>query len=514
MYKMILVDDDPHVLEGYKRKIDWKKLGIDLVATAMDGKEALDQIISLTPEIIITDIKMPIMDGIELIKEIDRLGLHTHVIIQSGYDEFDFAKQAIRYNAVAYLLKPTSKEEIIEVVNEVIQTIKKEQIATDDLMVNQLKMNKRNIVESLMKQIPKKKITDMVLACYENITPSDKVAAVVLKKSRIHMGDIPEIESHKIEIFNGVISHRWDENSWVMLFFMSDTFNNKEVLKKVLWEMVDLRDRLMDQEIRIAIGSIGNGLNQLPESLASALKLIELRALVKAEDIMMPSDNDNIGQDTIPDVSVIEQSIEKQTEDELYLELIDYFVQVKGSTNIDKVYYEKVMTSIFKMVLLLLKYPGNRENLPSEYEIWEGLLSHDSIEALEDHVVQLIKTIFEAKNHYNNQKLSKPVLYVVQYVNKHYMDVILLKELSKTLFISENYLTTLFKKEMSLTFKKYLTKMRMEKAKELLAKPSLKVRQVAQQVGYSNDDYFSKIFKQTTGLTPSEYRVTITYKIN
>ena len=115
MYKMIIVDDDLHVLKGFERKIDWHGLGIEIVGTASDGEEALGLIDELNPDIVMTDIKMPIMDGIELIKEIDRRQIPVKVVILSGFNEFEFAKQAIKYNAVEYLLKPTSKEEVVEV---------------------------------------------------------------------------------------------------------------------------------------------------------------------------------------------------------------------------------------------------------------------------------------------------------------------------------------------------------------------------------------------------------------
>lgn len=118
MYKMVLVDDDIHVLRGFERKIDWTSLDVDIVGTASDGSEALSLIKKLKPEIVMTDIQMPIMDGIELTKEIDAMGLGIKVVILSGFGEFDYAKQAIKYNAVDYLLKPTSTGEIVEMIKK------------------------------------------------------------------------------------------------------------------------------------------------------------------------------------------------------------------------------------------------------------------------------------------------------------------------------------------------------------------------------------------------------------
>ncbi len=512
MIKMILVDDDPHVLEGYKRKIDWNSLSIDVVATAMDGKEALGQIIDLGPEIVMTDIKMPIMDGIELIKEIDRLGLKTHVIIQSGYEEFDFAKQAIKYNAVAYLLKPTSKEEIVEVIKEVIDKIEKEQISKVHLKENQQRIDENDLVALLMKPKNDQLLADKIQMCFPEVESTASVIAVFLMSTNQSIMDIVTIG--KFNAFDGVLSHRWDEHSWLFLFFMNEHLSSDTHYKKVLWEMVDLRNQEGLKDIRIAIGPSIVGLDRTSTTLSCAMELIEMKALTKSDEIIKTDEAIIKGKEIIGDTSAIEEAINHQVEDEVINEFRVFINYVINSNHLSKAYYEQVMASIFRVLLLLLKYPGKRENLPNEFELWENLVNCDSIEDLEYKIMSLVKAIFDANTSYNEQSLSKPIQYVVQFVNKHYMDTILLKDLSKKLYISENYLTTLFKKEMSLTFKKYLTKIRMEKAKDLLSDPSLKVRDVAKFVGYGNDDYFSKIFRQTTGLAPSDYRETINYRIN
>ena len=235
---------------------------------------------------------------------------------------------------------------------------------------------------------------------------------------------------------------------------------------------------------------------------------------MKANELIIPKGEDYTSLRVKVDLNALEQAIEHQEEERTIDEAKKMFTWIKTLEFMDKHHYEQIMTTMFKMVLLLLKYPGTKESLPSEYEIWEGLMAHDCIESLESYVGQLVHDIFEVKNNYENKNLSKPIQYVVDFVEQHYMSTILLKDLSKSLYMSENYLTTLFKKEMTLTFKKYLTMVRMENAKELLSNPQLKVHHVAEQVGYSNDDYFSKIFKQVTGLSPTKYRTTITYKIN
>lgn len=514
MYTIMFVDDDLHVLRGYERKINWSSMDIKVIGTASDGREALEGIIKLKPDIVLTDIKMPVMDGIELIKTIDEMGLHTHVIIQSGYNEFDFAKQAIKYNAVAYLLKPTSKDEILEAVGEVILKIKKEQSVKETLLSNKLTLTKSQIVELLMTQSSTDSILELVMSCYKNVTQTDKVISVIVRNTQHYIEDIQRSEENHQHGFNAIISNRWNENNWILLFFIDRKISDSEVYKKVVWEMVKIRDGFNDDHIRIALGSIGNNIDQLALSLSVAIGNIEMKALIKANELILPNNENEVDLRVKLDVNAIEDAIEHQEEERTLDELKKMFARIKTSKYMDKSQYEQIMTTIFKMVLLLLKYPGTKESLPSEYEIWEGLLVKDCIESLESYVEQLVHDIFEVKNSYENQNLSKPIQFVVNYVEKHYMNTILLKDLSKSLFISENYLTTLFKKEMTLTYKKYLTMVRIEKAKELLTNPKLKVHHVAEQVGYSNDDYFSKIFKQVTGISPTEYRTTITYKIN
>ena len=126
MYKLIIVDDDVHVLEGFRRKVDWASLNVEIVGTADNGLDGLEIIKELKPDIVMTDIKMPLMDGVGLMKKIQELDQNIKVVVLSGFGEFEFAKQAMKYNAVDYLLKPTSKEEVSQLTTKLVRMLDEE----------------------------------------------------------------------------------------------------------------------------------------------------------------------------------------------------------------------------------------------------------------------------------------------------------------------------------------------------------------------------------------------------
>ncbi len=396
MYKAIIADDEPIIRRGISHALDWKKMDIEIVGTAEDGKEAYSLCLKEQPDIVFVDICMPFMSGLELIEEVMEASLDCVFIIISGHDEFEYAKTAIHLDVVDYVLKPVDEEELEGAVRNAIKLLTKKRSTRDHIHMHQ-----KLVVDHL---------ADIQQAMIQNIVLYD------------HPTSLEELRLRQLDFLNHPLTL---------------------VLIKPI-RMSDAYDTGQDFSHELLCFSVENIVHEHePDQIL-------YHSLVKNEFILVLLSGS--------DKSKVEEWVEG--------------LQSKVS---DLIHYQMVLQ--FKLLASPVK------ELHSAYQELKKNLSSESI-------------------------LSPMVYQVKSYIDRHYKSSALnLEEVAGVVTMNPTYLSRMLKQELNHTFIDYLTKVRIEKAVELMSCGSYKIYEVAEMVGYSSQHYFSKAFKRVMGVSPKHYQL-------
>jgi len=480
--------------------------------------EALKLINEHKPDILMTDIKMPVMDGIELIKEISKLELNIKVVILSGFSEFEYAKQAIKYNAVDYLLKPTSKQEIINIAQKITGMLDRERKILETQNQEQRLLYHHELMQKLKNKAAQSDYIGLIINNNADIHIDDCVAASFICASADRFTDVENcIDSILGE--EATILIKWEKTIWLLLAFYH-SLDPTGANKRAAANMMRLKEELRESyglPATISLGRCEKGLSTLSDSLADALMLLDFRIISK-ENSVIDIKNYKQAFDDFDAFKPLQEQIVKAfngNEKEKAIKAInEFYHKAAVSKSISQAFLEYVVSFSFRIVLMGRKYLETSEVYKNEFALWEALSQKMNITELKNYVIEISNYYFEALNKEGRLMFSPPIKHVIKHIDENYMEQIQIKEFANQLFFSENYLIALFKKEVGISFKKYLTSIRILHAKELLANPQYLINDIASLVGYKNEEYFSKIFKSVTGLSPTIYRKTITYNID
>lgn len=527
MYKLVLVDDEELVINGFKRKIDWESLNIEIVGVAYDGLEALQVIEKTSPDIIITDIKMPVMDGLKLVENIRKNGEQIEVIILSGHEEFSYAKKAIKMGVDEYLLKPTSKEDIINAIQNVISKIndKKQNKQILQQMINKNKNQDKALIKQEILNIMMNQAENEVASFYKI---KNKLGLYINKKSvviLIEIDGIKEIEDQEkkllffgaVNIANEIISNknnigwsaRTEGNQIVVIMFYEQNLEEKEIQNKNLWIMHEIKEAIKNYlkiSITVVISSVLNDLSQLHKGYILIKEMMQNKVIFGKDKIYFAE-------------AMMELIKELHKKEKKKAELIDVIgnsneylpkKEIEDFLTIEENYqgweYEEIIEILNILFHIHFINNKNEKIINQIKETKETVTSCESLHEINEYVQALLKMIEETKS---SEKYGQLVSYVVQYIQSNYMNNIKLKDIAQEMYVTSNYLTTLFRKETGISFKKYLTKIRMDKAKRMLEKTEYKINEIVYLVGYEDEAYFSRMFKKCYGISPMQYRKNI-----
>ena len=535
MYKVILVDDEDIVLEGLTKKIDWKGLQLEVAGTAQDGLEALKIIEETTPDILITDVIMPVMDGLKLIETVKAMGKNIKTIILSGHDEFSYAQKALKLGAAEYQLKPISVEELEELLERIVAKISEER--QEELVKNKLKRDsiqnseivKRHIFTSIIEgradhpekltgiihDINKEYLTNKIVVSVIEMDDYSKLFLDAGNKEReLAIFSMLNITGEIIESNNKGFAIILDEKRLAVITFYDSKWSAQQISNSYTWLFRLIRDNIRKYQgcsVTIAVGPAVDHIFKARESYLGAFEAVKYK-LLSGKGRM-------IHYDRIPKSSGQLQKMFSEDERNL-LELVNALDRKGLNEYIDQLHkkiietpmysYEDVMNVCYKLVLMaksLLDQQGNSdETSENEIALLEQIKKFEGIDQLIDWIKEFFSNVFDVANSKNKRQFNSIINYVIGNIEKNYMNEIELNGMAQKLFISANYLSTLFKKETGIPFKSYLTNYRLNKAKKLLLDPQYKIYQVANLVGYENEEYLCRLFKSNFGVTCKEYR--------
>ena len=501
MFRLIIVDDEKIIRETISSIIDWKSLGIELIGLCKNGIEAYDMIIDEYPDMVLTDIKMPGLSGLDLIKKVQETDKNIQFVILSGYGEFDFAKKAMAYGVKHYLLKPCNESQIIDVMRQVVDDCLQLK-ATEEIQQSHQKL-KDNLDDNIMRNIIMESLAHRddlktIVKQYEHYID---FGAINYELYYIHYLTDENLQSsiQAIQLFltksaPGLIAHFIYVTNTLIVFFKSQYSITDKFIN--FFEDLDLKNLAVPIEYH---KSSFPSLYDLLEVVLTKIARYEFIYLVHKEHLITTYNhnslfikiNDILNKFDSPEVfqkasflSEIKEALSEVEDENLLRTMITTFLM--KITNSD----------------LFLISPMHITDFLLEINDLEGCASilGEFINKLDHHIDLQSETQSEYKNfiektlQYVNENLSNPNL-SLKWIAENY------------LYMNVDYLSKQFIKETGYKFSYFLTSKRMEKAKQLLLDDKVEnIYTVAEQVGCGNNpQYFSQLFKKHTGMTPTAY---------
>ena len=511
MYKLLLVDDNQFVLDGFREKINLGDLGIELSAVAANGEEALCLAGAVQPDIIVTDIKMPRMDGMALLEAVAKSGRSVKTVILSGYSDFEYARRAISLNAVEYLLKPILKTDIEACLARIVQELKNrdEEARRKSRQEDQLRQSsgivKSHLITGLLEGKAETLCDDRLAAVCPALF-AGPVAAVVVERDRVAAG---AEGMEPMALLLGAVECALPGCAGVVLgerrtALLLPAGPTRAAALAALRRVYAEACRLAAGPVSVAAGEPAERPDGIHRSYLQAVEAMGYRLIWG-------------GGAVLPHWEVVCHGGKSARFDQSLKKALDIAAQGKREATMAALdeFYGGIAThrdcrpadvtgASNRLALCSLAILRGEGGSLCESALWEQL---NTLETLED-VRGWIKGVFERAHSAADERsrFSHIVNRVIDVVDRDYAKDLLLKDIADELFISTNYLTTLFRKETGVTFKKYMTGVRVRKAMELLRDPQYKVYQIAGLIGYESEEHFSRVFKETTGLTPREYK--------
>ena len=540
MLKIFLAEDEVIVRETIKRMIPWEDLGFELVGEAADGEMALPLLLRQKPDLLITDIKMPFMDGLTLAKVAKKEIPGLKVVILSGYDDFNYAKQAINIGVEDYLLKPITKNALIERLPEIRSRYEHEKTQKEYYekfhreMQAYEKNSSRDFFEALvsgsmdMMEIyrrSEKLGLDIVAEAYN-------VLIFTMNCEEDFSGQregYSEWEAESLELLEEFFS----ENTSAMLF-RCNIFSygvlikgQKETIEENTRSCVSEIQRIFDRKEQkrqwfVAAGEPVERLSQIQKSYYSASRAFSQRYLYDENilyyDEMASMEKKNVTEDDSTylqkvDVNALNPAILQKFLSNGLLEetenfVKDYFYAIGQEPLESLVFRNYVTLNVRFSVMSFLKEIGC-DTRTLEQEDTEDVLSESS-KSLENAIAYAEKIISQAialRDQNSGNKNRSILKTAVDFIDSHYMEEDMsLNKAANAANVSANHFSALFSQNMGQTFIEYLTNLRMNKAKEYLRCTSMRSSEIAGEIGYKDAHYFSYLFKKTQGMTPSDYR--------
>ena len=540
MLKIFLAEDEVIVRETIKRMIPWEDLGFELVGEAADGEMALPLLLRQKPDLLITDIKMPFMDGLTLAKVAKKEIPGLKVVILSGYDDFNYAKQAINIGVEDYLLKPITKNALIERLTEIRSRYEHEKTQKEYYekfhreMQAYEKNSSRDFFEALvsgsmdMMEIyrrSEKLGLDIVAEAYN-------VLIFTMNCEEDFSGQregYSEWEAESLELLEEFFS----ENTSAMLF-RCNIFSygvlikgQKETIEENTRSCVSEIQRILDRKEQkrqwfVAAGEPVERLSQIQKSYYSASRAFSQRYLYDENilyyDEMASMEKKNVTEDDSTylqkvDVNALNPVILQKFLSNGLLEetenfVKDYFYAIGQEPLESLVFRNYVTLNVRFSVMSFLKEIGC-DTRTLEQEDTEDVLSESS-KSLENAIAYAKKIISQAialRDQNSGNKNRSILKTAVDFIDSHYMEEDMsLNKAANAANVSANHFSALFSQNMGQTFIEYLTNLRMNIAKEYLRCTSMRSSEIAGEIGYKDAHYFSYLFKKTQGMTPSDYR--------
>lgn len=534
MYSIIIVDDEGEVREGIKKNINWAEYNFELVGDCENGFDAMEIVDKLKPDIVLTDICMPFVDGLELTKYIMDKYPQTKVIILTGYDEFEYAQNAVKYKAYDYILKPITANELRKILCKLSKELDLEKEKLEDFnrlklllneslplvkerFLNRMLIGKQtdNKINERFEQFNIKLAGNVFIALAidldDNENTNSDIALPETEEELLHFAVYNICETILSEPGNGVSFQNSNEKT-VIILAGDDNLNLHDRAVKTAEEIKQTVEKHLKLTVTVGIGMCCSSIGDIHHSYKYAESAVDYRFL--------------LGKNRVISINDIEgKKSEKPTFNKEWRRKLVIAIKTGTISEIDSITsklvenlkesYEFIEKSYYQIQKIVIHIIGALNELDvSETEVFGkegGLLTEVYTMKTLEEIEEWLKNLCNRASCYLTGKRNDNSLIhakrAEEYIRDNYRDPnISLNSICKHLLMSTSYFSSVFKNHTGQTFIEYLTKVRMEKAMELLKISDMKVYEISEEVGYNDPHYFSLIFKKIFGTAPSEFR--------
>ncbi len=499
MFRVLLADDEPIITRGLSAILDWEDYGFEIVHTAESGEEALSYIRQNPIDILITDILMGEMSGLDLIQEVNAIRPEVKSIVLTGYQEFEYIKRGLLLGIENYLVKPVDEEELLKTLKSIGGKLKNG--AGDGRTQEATTMLENTLWSFLTGEIDRHDCLERLeLYNIEFNQPFYNVS--ILNIEHYLMSEVVEDIRNFIE--EQYLAHTlYSPNQEIVIIFGG--VSEKELVKQNQRLVEDLENSQRGTGLfYLAMGKPVRVIDELEESLTTAREYSSLQ-LYTEPNVLISNKQALSRHEELKRLQELKGNIVKKlvNAEEESLELIDLFFDELTETS--NIISPQVVKKYAFDLISYINYSLQPEDLSLYTAVVEKIVYSSDIRLmraiLKEYCFELILTI------HNHVHLRSPIVQnVLQYIHTHYDQGLSLKTLGQQFHVNAIYLGQLFQKEVGVVFSEYLNRYRLEKAKELLKTTHFRAGDIGKNVGYSDTTYFYKQFKKIVGTTPSEWR--------
>lgn len=528
MYKILVVDDEVLVRVGLKTTINWEEHGFTVAAEASNGEQGYEQYKKHLPDVIITDIKMPKKDGLWLLEEVRKNNHQVKVLVLTCYDEFDYARKALKMGADDYILKSeVEDEELIAVM----QSLKKKLDAENKVKSMQDKMltNQNDIKRAVLNDMIK-------TGFYRDEKQQDRCSGIEfpldntnfaflyfsLEAAGIEKGSQPQNagQTHQavLNLLFDLLAERSVEyvfnnqmKTYYLFLFSSPNLNTTE-LNRVITSLKNGAKQYFNMDIKFVYSKIVNDFNKLGQTYKELME--------KAQVLFYKTGTEYFGDHTStikfkePNVFSIKKEYNKRLlevlgqrnsveANEIINEIGAYFENNLVNPMLVKAYCSNLIMDILSSYSYFLE---ENEKVGSHEHYHYQIMNSEHLQSIISILTEFSQTVIEEITKMKSHNPKGMVNLALNYIQEHYDEKISLEDVANKLSVSKHYLCGVFKKVTGENMSLYINKLRIEKSKRMLLEPQVRIKEIYEEVGYSNQHYFSKVFKKITGMTVLEYR--------
>jgi len=522
--KVLIVDDEKHVREGIRLLANWEENNIKEIYEASNGEDAIELIERYKPELIFSDMKMPKMDGTQLLEWIKKNQPTSKTIVITGYDDYDYMRKAIHFNSFDYLLKPVDPEILNNALKNAVERWNEEELdrkkkVNSDQLINKMKPAYRD--RKLTHFLTSRSVNEEVFREFQFYLASEyRVAVMCIMEKTIEQFN-RDRELAYFSILNIIAEALNDRRSGIAFRYLANKgeiaiilWNKQEDVDKLLTEIYKKIQRTFDVSCPIAVGGPVGELAKLMDSyeagkeLLYSMNVLEKRTIRVYSGSMLPKLERKSLMKHNAAIKMAMETGEIGAFHDLLEQVAAEYTEDGILTWRQLLYFEKEYRVIGERW-----YKNYQIALPEAWDSAEnrtdGFFDPDGsfqLEAYKSYIKKEITVFLKKVKRASASKENSIIYEIEKYVVANFNRDVKLQELSERFYISREYISRRFKKEFQVTITDYLTKIRVEKAKSLLVNSSLKIYEIANLIGYQDDKYFRKLFKKTVGVTPNEYR--------
>lgn len=503
MKKVMLVEDEDFILQGIKYIIDWEEISMEVVAMAHNGKEALTMFQENPVDIVVTDVEMPCMNGLELLGEIRKFNTRTRGIILSGYDEFEYARKALHLDVEEYILKPVNEDQLKAALIQAgkhLDELDRKRAGNMEDKIGWIRFLKGKLAREeeakFYQMLPKVEKNEKVYAAIM------KIDTDTMESTGGMMNILAELQNLRKKLKPIYLA----PDTLFLLLYMPQNTKDEEILEYYGDFQAHLESSFGIMSFFTVSGAIQE-YEQLPNSYKTAQKLQKYRMLEGYGSCMNEAHiKERKSQDVVIDETMLRKMILKKDKEGALNYIEDLFINnLESEVNVEVLYQMSLKIAMLLQDIKMEYKLAQSSNLRDLSEIIEKIYQADDLLGLKaifiSEIVEIINYL-----HTEDSQYTPVVKQIMAEVQKNYKEDMNLKTLSYKYHMNASYLGQIFQKEAGCSFAQYLSNTKNGIAKDLILNTNMKINDIAKEVGYPDTSYFYRKFKQCYGVSPASLR--------